>query len=610
MEQETGSFAEATVSNTVEVTHSTNSETLNHSTEHSLPEITHSAGPAGFRLFTGNVLETETLIGDTETDFESELYVAHRRELPGELVIPYTLTESITATKDTFIDRYYPTMNFSQMEKLVVGGGDNRFRTLIEFGLDSLPDNIRITEASLDLTHTKIDEHELDITTIEDEWEANSTTWDNRPSSSGFVDLTELVKSWYKGEIDNKGLMLYTDGYHEYYSSRTPVEDDQPKLHIEYTMPDGGQLNGIGELDSSIYVADRKDLECSIMVQGKNRPNQPATIEVVYGDTEDVSGAIGVRRNTVANLNSKIGVTLPKIPGNIEVPHNDNIDGQITVIQNKETEIDAQISVNRDELTSSINVTHYDDFAGSMTVMQHKDGDLQSKIGVNRNWIPSKISIFDRNDLSSSISIRVEADEDFPATFSISRPSVDAEIAVPHHEDLSASISVRVDAEEEFDANMTVSRPNLIGDIEVFERNDLEGSIALRHNEEIAGKISVNRDWMESTLGIVIASSMESTISIRRTEGEDFPASIDVQEDGIEDINCSITPRPLRISEIPITAEVYKSKSLTCRIQIPPVEHLDCSITIKQMGLPCRIFVRFKLPRMWKKDAGSYLKEE
>ena len=489
------------------------------------------------------------------TDMMSNIYVANRNDLSSTFMIPYVITQSIGAAKDTFVNETRPTLDYSYMERLLLG--DNQYRTLIKFDINEIPDNAVIREAYFDFTAKKKDDSEIQIHKLLDDWTMGATTWANQPEHEEVDSLTDLLNEWIEGKSENHGMMLDVEGSHDYYSSRIDDESAKPKLVVKYGFPDGSALNSMSYMESTVEVAERDDLECSIMVQGVNRPNQPATIEVVYGDTEDITGTISIKTGDVDNFEGEITVNKPQLPSTIYVAERSDLSSTITSRLSDYNFLNASISVSRQDVFANIALRLHEEIDGSITARAFESKNIDSQI------IPI------RREMESSV-------------------------IVPHRDNLDGSITIRRSDDEDVNSNIAVNRKELLSGIIVPHRDNLDASITIRQTEteDVVSKIGVNRDWMEATLGIVIASSMESTITIQREADEDFPASLGIRGFGSLDLLGQIIPRPRDVSEIPIYIDIHHSYDIMSTIEVAQYMQLQATISIRSDS--------FKLPRQWR----------
>ena len=156
---------------------------------------------------------------------------------------------------DAFIWSALPRFNFDTSRlytSRLYGLGETR--SLVRFGLDSLPRNAVIKSATLGLKLNRPGSREtIQIYRITQSWNERQPTWNsfaNKYDSSktwgsfvakgtGFVsaDVTSLVSAWASNSKPNYGLMLKSSlnrAYDEYISSETGTVGWQPSLTVCY----------------------------------------------------------------------------------------------------------------------------------------------------------------------------------------------------------------------------------------------------------------------------------------------------------------------------------------------------------------------------------------
>jgi len=162
------------------------------------------------------------------------------RQLTQHSAFDAATTTQIVVTKATRIDEDKPNDNFRNHQYLKVGDtGTKKNRSLIQIDLTALPSAVRITQALLRLNVEGIgaSNSEIQVLRVIEPWEEDEVTWNTRDellllpvdwrvagtttapepygsttvSANGAmsIDITELVKLWYDGEVPNNGLLLH-----------------------------------------------------------------------------------------------------------------------------------------------------------------------------------------------------------------------------------------------------------------------------------------------------------------------------------------------------------------------------------------------------------------
>ncbi len=165
----------------------------------------------------------------------------------------------ITPIKDAYISQYYPNQNFGGSSYLYISqykqSGDD-YRSLLQFSLKSIPAHRRIISAYLQLT---IYRNEIPYgSSIRASlrrnlryWRESTVTWNNQPGSRRVfnfrinsarspgstitLNVTSLVRRWYRVRSSNLGIMLRGNEYKNslvgFYSGES---GKAPKLIVNY----------------------------------------------------------------------------------------------------------------------------------------------------------------------------------------------------------------------------------------------------------------------------------------------------------------------------------------------------------------------------------------
>lgn len=191
---------------------------------------------------------------------------------------------TLIATASNRIEAENPTTNYSAQNNFQVGewnGGAGRDRSLLKFDLSSIPSNATILSATLRVYDQGLNYSDniriMSVYRVLRAWVAAQSTWNNystgnawgtagcgntttdRESSAigsvsmpatevaGYVDITLTASAIQTmitgGGFTNNGFLLQmateTNDMHQF--SDETVSNQEPKLVIVYTLPDGGQ---------------------------------------------------------------------------------------------------------------------------------------------------------------------------------------------------------------------------------------------------------------------------------------------------------------------------------------------------------------------------------
>ncbi len=193
---------------------------------------------------------------------------ARSTDSPPQLVVYYTMKETLIATQDTWVDESRPLTNYGSSSALNVSRtalGDD-WHTLVEFDLSGLPENAAMTRATLRMysefnrlpdgdqaqgtTEPSLVD-ELMVDAIVADWDEMTATWQNRPPSQYMddpaatydgnnnwtdLDVTKIAQGWTSGLVEPHGILVRVapsipSGLFPFQSRSTARP---PQLIIEY----------------------------------------------------------------------------------------------------------------------------------------------------------------------------------------------------------------------------------------------------------------------------------------------------------------------------------------------------------------------------------------
>ncbi|MCS1350126.1 DNRLRE domain-containing protein [Mechercharimyces sp. CAU 1602] len=199
---------------------------------------------------------------------------------------PTVELQDISTTYDTFIGNKNKDTNYQPFSYLITGNIDDYgvTRTFIEFELPKFPDGTIVNRARLSLNQYKTEEMEqVDLFPVTSSWYSGTLTWNNQPSvgnrtASSYVsgpgeyswDMTDIVKNWIKGDVENNGISLRhhneSNNRKSYRSSDYVIDETKrPKLEIEYkVIPEEEKLSGTDPLNKGCtkdaIIANRSNI--------------------------------------------------------------------------------------------------------------------------------------------------------------------------------------------------------------------------------------------------------------------------------------------------------------------------------------------------------------
>lgn len=174
------------------------------------------------------------------------------RQLTQHSAFDAATTVQIVVTKAARIDEDKEDDNYGNHPELRVGDSGTRENySLIQIDLSTLPTTVRITEAQLRLNVENLGggSATVEVLRVTEAWEEDDVTWEARdlilgvpinwrvqgattapepygsttPTATGpmSIDITELVRLWYDGDVPNNGLLL-----------RVPATQTKPMTRI------------------------------------------------------------------------------------------------------------------------------------------------------------------------------------------------------------------------------------------------------------------------------------------------------------------------------------------------------------------------------------------
>jgi hypothetical protein len=162
-------------------------------------------------------------------------------------------SQTITASKDAYVDQALATLNFGTANSLLVQPGLNLLvqRTLVQFNLPSTPAFCSVTAATLRLYATSAASgRTIQASRASASWTETGVTWNNQPGTTGSAansasgaglrtwDVTSQVQAMYSGT--NNGLVLKDSNEaqviaQQQYQSREATPDSQdPQLVVTF----------------------------------------------------------------------------------------------------------------------------------------------------------------------------------------------------------------------------------------------------------------------------------------------------------------------------------------------------------------------------------------
>lgn len=223
----------------------------------------------------------------------------------------FAATKTLTATADAPIKSDYPDLNHGGVNWLAVSRlwppqTSKKIRSLVKFGLSSIPSNATVTSATLSIYFTNCggsfsqDINDLNIARVTGSWTENGVTWNthkdkfdmstalyksapcNSPNKYLNYSVKTFVVNWLNGSQPNYGIGIYGDegagiSWIKSFHSKEHGANKPPKLSITYTMPsgtaDGDETSDTRDDDSSRPDEDKVATDSATISAQKATPS-------------------------------------------------------------------------------------------------------------------------------------------------------------------------------------------------------------------------------------------------------------------------------------------------------------------------------------------------
>ncbi len=592
-------------------------------------------------------------------DLDSALSVRPHNTMYGitDVVEPPTTTFLLSPIKDAFLRDRIPRLNYGTEEDMFVGTsyGGEHYRAAMQFGPLGVPEHRTIKRATLRLQLLnsnplqQIGLYEIPVRT---EWEETGITWANQPQvdhllktfDSGVypglvtVDLTELVRQWYKGTATHNGFLLKQldesiPGFKQYSTRESKLE--RPVLEVEFFDPTIVSY-GRAQLASEIKVIAHRDydfdsvlevnpifwealLEGDMIVRDPkvpidddkeselvvSRPEFDSELKVLLRDDDVHPGELLVRaRGEPEDLEAVNGVSRPILNGELYVRFFDDLDGSMYVRGALDCDMDSVIQVSRPNLEAEITIRPYQDFGGSILIRGGLETLLETDIAVSRPQLVGELNIRYYNNLDASLDIAYRTMLESELMVMIKKDiSLDSDLSVIYAEMLDSAlivnspymageIIVRVPGEEFLDAELYVREvtdddKDSVLYIRAVEQELHEAAIIVRApgvrdwNSAITVRIRLGSD-LASDLIVVHAFTMDSQLAVRQLEENDLDSALYLVGKDKHDLDSLLQARYSRDLDSTVTVRVEgnhdQASSVTVRAR--GAEDLDSGITI------------------------------
>lgn len=433
-----------------------------------------------------------------------------------DIVPPPKKTIKFYPVQDAFVREGIPTLNYGTEQSMAVGHHstlNESYRSFIQFDTSSLPKDIIIEKASVNLFSSEIKKtsQQLGIFTLQGEWTELGVTWNNQPAISNLLDIqnvkdgkiafdiTSETKSWHDNSVKNFGLEIkaINETVSEYSQFNTRESSiDKPYLEITYrdkTIYSFGRseiaskmfIYSVGskavkaslkirgydskvELPSRIHIYNPDYMESNIVI---SKPDLVSKITIKQFGSKDLTSKLTISQKSFKNLNSKISISAPDRVGRIIIPHRSQINANIVVRVLKKIDLSSKLTISRDTVFGSIWVKQKgnSDIPVSLMIGKKETRDLKTLMVISRPEIFGNIKVVFSSYMPSNITIRRNENSEIPSN-----------IVIPYRKDLLSSIEI-IKASM-IPSSIFINSMNMRANIRIpaYLTNDIRGKITLR----------------------------------------------------------------------------------------------------------------------------------
>lgn len=169
-------------------------------------------------------------------------------------------TETFEVTKDTYANQAYPDKINGNYNHIIISNKHTTRLGYIQFQDIDLPEGAIFDKGTLKLYVFEphyADTAKVNIGPVTGDWEENSLTWNDKPTinqtqaieaeislaDSGWreIAITHLVRQWFEGTLENKGLFVYPLGYlygtaetDFAFSIKSKEAENKAQIEVEY----------------------------------------------------------------------------------------------------------------------------------------------------------------------------------------------------------------------------------------------------------------------------------------------------------------------------------------------------------------------------------------
>lgn len=476
------------------------------------------------------------------------------------------ITDVFYPIRDAYVYEAVPTLNYGARTAIHIGKDrdGNRYRSLIDFDISSLQEDLYITHAQLVLTTTEplYNLRHFEISTLNRKFYEYDVTWANQPTRDLFIDIiqvdplqkqikinvTETIKQWYENKREKNGFVLkefenLSGELISFYSKEYSLEVC-PRLEIEY-------------LDPNFGVSRRKEIPIFSNIQRRKSKDLPirTNIQPLYGDSDF---PIEVFVNNRVELVIELNVSKKEIPIEVSIIRYLESDLPISsrVQQKKLDELDIESIITRKAFPIQYEVTG------------HRSVPIETKVA-KRN-LP--IELF-TSKKTLPIIFHIKDQYDIPITFNISKHFLDIVVNTVKSDTLQ-----------------------IVGRILNKRRSELPILVGLRQPEVLIQTDIV----LSSSLNIEIETIGTSELPIRSSIQHSGFRSLDIETDIVAN---SMLPIETKIKSplLDIEAHIQVPRSRFFPLQVEIIQYSDLGIELT-VAKKSDLFIFVDVEHIWFSD--------
>lgn len=436
--------------------------------------------------------------------------------------------------KDTHVREDLPTYNLGNRTVMYIGNKDGyRYRAFMAFDINSIPEDMFITQAKLTLYFPSDNAFEnFELSVLNRDWHEEGTTWNYQPTRREILETSNLsdgslqvvlnvkniVEKWYKNEEDNYGFLLKASDSFEHIDQFKGIfsreSESPPELCIEY-------------LDPHVKNPRRSNLNSNIIIKQNDQNILNASLEVpVYRGESDLLSNINVFNHKM--LIGIVSVNKRFLFSSLIVKRQDEnvLNSSLIIIQKGQENFNSEIIVNKNILSCNIQIRYNSYINANLTISSQ-----------SMPFIFCSINIRPISQINASLYIYKHDESVLESNILIHKSWINVNLKVRRFDSLNAFLNVRPTSS--IDSNIN---------IRVF--TFLYSSLETRKYFSLSSSININPLYLNCNLMIRGKSNIPSQIKVRPAFSLnsnirivykiDFDANLIVKQRFFSDIYCSL----------------------------------------------------------------------